>query len=113
MSGTSKLLREKLEKHKNGSRPGMTVNLTTKQAEELLDYVEDLEFMRGIAGDVLAHLRSRVPVPWFMGQAFADAIAFEHHNQSRKKREEKREGDTDQGVEGPEGVGASQPEAGE
>lgn len=86
-------LKGRLEKHKNGTRPGMTLNLTTRQAQELVNYIEDLEFMRGIAIDVLAYLQSHMTPPWFMRQAFGDALAFEHHNQSKAKEADERNTD--------------------
>lgn len=38
--------KERLTKHKNGSRPGMTVNLTTSQAEKLVSHIEELETLK-------------------------------------------------------------------
>jgi hypothetical protein len=56
-------------------------------ADEAKTRLKDLEFMRGIAGDVLAHLQSHVPVPWFMRRAFADALAFRHDKQSTNEED--------------------------
>jgi hypothetical protein len=88
-----KWLKVKLANKKMSKHPGTSVNLSPKHVERLVDYIEDLEFMRGIAGDVVAHFRSSVPVPWWMRRAFADAVAFEHDKQSSQRRE------TDEGLQ--------------
>ena len=81
-------LRAKLDNHKNGSHPGMTLNLTTKQAQRLVKHmenqeakIEDLMFMRGIAIDVLSCLQNHMTPPWWMRKAFGDTLAFEHEKQ--------------------------------
>ena len=79
---------------------------TITLAMEVRDRVKDLEFMRGIAQDVLANVRHHRVPPWFMVRAFADALAFKHDKQSKQRREAD-EGTGLTGVEGPEGLGAS------
>jgi hypothetical protein len=91
-----------------GDHTGVTLAMESK------DRIKDLEFMRGIALDVLSFLQSHVPVPWWIRKAFGDALAFEHHNQSKQKRErDDAEASANEGMERPQRLGRGQPEAGE
>jgi hypothetical protein len=92
-----------------GDHTGVTLAMEAKTL------IEDLAFMRGIALDVFSFLQSHVPVPWWVRKAFGDALAYEHPKQSKQRRKDGA-GDKHPGgqaVERLEGLGGSQPEAGE
>lgn len=70
----AKQFQEKLDKHKEGGRPGMTLNLTTKQAERLADELERLQTIEIAASNLVD---SAGPLLEYAGREFVGTVEMD------------------------------------